>query len=77
MHNEYILLCIQLTCARFKIGSAVYDVTKGTIPSNIGLMLFNCLIFQDVIAKMNWTMIEKENWERQDVGRMRKSPNIW
>ena len=38
------------------IGTAEYDITKGEVSANIGNMPLNCLIFQNVIAKMNRTL---------------------
>ena len=38
------------------IGCAVDEITKGVVTSKIGKMELNSLIFQDDIAKMNFTL---------------------
>ena len=50
------------------IGTAVYDIIKGEVSANIGNMPLNCLVFQDDIAKMNWTL--------EDIGRMLESKQL-
>ena len=53
-----------------KLGSAVHEITKGEVTANIGNMPLNSLIFQDDIAKMNYTLEDARKGAR-DVGRMR------
>ena len=43
------------------IGTAVYDITNGEVPANIGNMPLKCLIFQDDIAKMTRTMFPSQS----------------
>ena len=57
------------------IGTAVYDITKGEVSANIGNMPLNCLIFQDDIAKMNYTMEDSRKGAR-DVGRLLESKQL-
>ena len=51
------------------IGSALQKITKGEVTANIGNMPLNSLIFQDDIAKMNYTLEDARKGAR-DVGRM-------
>ena len=47
-----------------KIGTTVYDITKGEVSANIGNMPLNCLIFQDNIAKINRTLEDARRKQR-------------
>ena len=53
------------------IGTAVDEITKGEVTANIGKMQLNSLIFQDDIAKMNFTLEDA-----RDVGRMLESKQM-
>ena len=57
------------------IGTAVYEKTKGEVSANIGNMPLNCLIFQDDIAKMNYSM-EDTRRGATDVGRLLESKQL-
>ena len=54
------------------IGSAIDEITKGEVTANIGKMSINSLIFQNDIAKMNYTLEDARKGAR-DVGWMLES----
>ena len=51
------------------IGCAVDGIMRGIVSANIGELELNSLIFQDDIAKMNYTLEDARKGAR-DVGRM-------
>ena len=53
------------------IGTAIDEITEGEVKAKKINMELNCLIFQDDIAKMNFTPEDA-----RDVGRMLKSKRI-
>ena len=57
------------------IGCAVDEITKGVVTAKIGEMELNSLIFQDNIAKMNFTL-EDARKGAKDVGRMLESKQL-
>ena len=51
-----------------------HKTCTGAVSANIGNMPLNCLIFQDNIAKMNWSMADARKGAK-DIGRMLESPS--
>ena len=57
------------------IGRAVDEITGGEVTAKIGNMELNSLIFQDDIAKMNFTLEDARKGAR-DVGQMLESKQL-
>ena len=58
------------------IGTAIDEITKGEVTAKIGNMELKSLIFQDDIAKMNFTLEDARKGAR-DVGRMLECKQLY
>ena len=64
-----------LLASSLNIGCGEESITKGVRSANIGELELNSLIFQDDIAKMNYTM-EDARKGAKDVGRLLESKQL-